>query len=221
MNRFTFLVVLFTFFISKAVFSAPLGVGFSIGLATPNDQINNVYNSENIKLNNNLWKVAREAAKLGYFLGLNINLPLSQNLNFKGGIALNRFPQTELKLVFPEEPPDTVILKTIQNFIPISAGFDLFLFKSIVSPYISGNLSYYYIVNTIDIVKLNQELPIATSKTDSRIGAGVGAGVNFDLELITLNFEAKYWFVNLIGSLDNEPKKNYLTVGVGIIFGGK
>ncbi|ROL57234.1 hypothetical protein D9V84_04365 [Bacteroidetes/Chlorobi group bacterium Naka2016] len=215
-----FFVFVFLFAIAS-IKSAPMGVGFSLGLATPNDQINNVYNSNKINLNNNLWNVAKESAKIGYYLSLNLNLPLSENFNFKGGIALNRFPQSEIKLIFPGEPADTVILKSMQNFVPISAGFDLFLFRSVVSPYISGNLSYFYLVNSIDIVKMNQELPISNSKIESRIGAGIGAGVDFDLEIISLNLEAKYWFVNLIGSGDNEPKKNYLTVGIGIVFGGR
>ncbi len=200
---------------------APLGVGFAIGLSTPNSQINDIYNSEKINLNNNLWNVARESAKIGYHLGLNLSLPLTDNFNFRGAITLNRFPKSELRLYFPQEPYDTVILRTIQNFIPISAGIDLYIFKSAVSPYLSGNLSYFYILNSIDIVKLNQELPIATSKTDSRIGAGLGLGLDFNVGLVTLNVEAKYWFVNLIGNTSEERDKNFLTLGVGIIFGGR
>ncbi|MCX7908821.1 MAG: outer membrane beta-barrel protein [Ignavibacteria bacterium] len=221
MKKNVILVLFFVFFILNHIYSKNIGFGFSVGLATPNSQINNVYNSDKISLNNKFWDVIRQGAKNGYFLGVNLNLPLSNNLDFKGGLSLNRFPQTELRLFFPEQPYDTVVLKTIQNFIPISAGFDLFLLKSFVSPYISGNLSYFYLVNTIDIVKLNQELPIATSKTESRIGAGLGAGLDFDFEIVTLNIEAKYWFVNLIGNVTNESNKNYFTLGVGITFGGK
>jgi len=220
MNKF---LLGLTFFVlmSYAGHSAPLGFGFSFGLATPSDQINNVYNSDNINLNNNLWKVARESAKIGYFLGVSLNLPLSENINFKTSITINRFPKSQIVLHFPSEPYDTVVLKTYQNFVPISAGFDLYLWRSVVSPFLSGNLSYFYIANSIDIEKMNQELPIATSKTESRIGAGIGAGVTFDLELINLNVEAKYWFVNLIGNEANEPNKNFFTFGVGIIFGGR
>ncbi|MGB9771732.1 MAG: hypothetical protein ACPLX7_07120 [Candidatus Kapaibacteriota bacterium] len=217
-----FVVVFFLLlFYAEKNFSAPIGIGFSVGLATPNEQLNNVYNSETLSLNNKLWNVAREAAKIGYFIGMNLALPLSENIFFKSGIALNRFPQSEVKLIFPGQTSDTVVLKTIQNFIPISAGIDLFLFRTMISPYISGNLSYFYLANSIDIVKMNQELPIATSKTESRIGAGIGGGVNLDLELVSLNLEAKYWFVNLIGNVKNEPQKNFLTVGVSVIFGGK
>lgn len=221
MKRILYMLFLLIFFVSNKSFCQQLGFGFSAGLATPNEEINNVYNSDKINLNNNLWNVVRDAARLGYFIGINLNLPLAQNLNFKASLSLNRFPKTEIKLYFPEQPYDTVILRTIQNFIPISAGFDFFLLKQFISPYISGNLSYFYNVNTIDIVKLNQELPIATSKTDSRIGAGLGAGVNFEFALLTLNFEAKYWFVNLIGNVSGEANKNFLSLGVGIIFGGK
>ncbi|MFN3781720.1 MAG: hypothetical protein ACK4SO_06060, partial [Candidatus Kapaibacteriota bacterium] len=166
MKRIILVTFILVNFFAHNIFGAPLGVGFAIGLSTPNSQINDVYNSDKINLNNNLWNVARESAKIGYHLGLNLNLPLTDNFNFRGAIGLNRFPQSEIKLYFPQEPYDTVILKTIQNFIPVSAGIDLFVFRSTVSPYLSGNLSYFYILNTIDIVRLNQELPIATSRTD-------------------------------------------------------
>ncbi len=220
--RNTIILFLFAiFFIFHESFAKPIGVGFSVGLATPNSRINDVYNSDKINLNNKVWDIAREAAKTGYFVGINLNLPLSENLNFQGSIYINRFPQSEIILYFPQQPYDTVVLKSIQNLIPISAGINLFLFKSTVSPYILGNLSYFYNVNSIDIVRLNQELPIATSKTESRIGAGIGAGIDINLEIITLNVEAKYWFTNLIGNVSGESNKNFLSLGVGVIFGGR
>jgi len=217
----SFLFVLIFFLVLSTAKSAIIGLGFYLGLATPNDEINNVYNSDKINLNNNIGQFLRESAKLGYTLGFNANLPLSDNFIFKSGIGLCRFPQSELKIYFPEQQLDTVVLKTIQNIIPITAGIDLFLFKSLISPYLSGNLSYNYIVNTLDIVRLNQELPIATSKTYSRLGAGVGAGIDFNFEILTLNLEAKYWWVNLIGKTSEEPNKNYLTVTFSVIFGGR
>lgn len=219
MNRIFFVLLFLTYFVEYDSFSAPMGMGFAVGLSTPNSYINDIYNSDNINLNNNLWNIVRESAKIGYHLGVNLNIPLTDNFNFRGAIAINRFPQSELKLYFPQPPYDTVILKTFQNFIPISAGIDIYVLKSVVSPYLSGNLSYFYILNSIDIVKLNQDLPIATSKTNSRIGAGLGLGLDFDIDLVILNFEAKYWFVNLIGNTSNERDKNFLTVGIGIIFG--
>jgi hypothetical protein len=220
MKKYFLFGFLFIFVLNIAN-SAPIGFGVYLGLATPNNEINNVYNSDKINLNSNIGRFLRESAKIGYSFGINANLPLSNNFVFKSGIALCRFPQTELKIYFPEQQVDTVVLKSIQNIIPISAGIDLFVFKSVISPYISANLSYNYIVNTLDIVKLNQELPIATSETYSRLGAGVGAGLDFDLEILTLNLEAKYWWVNLIGKTAEEPNKNYLTVTLGVIFGGR
>jgi hypothetical protein len=161
---------------------------------------------------------------LGYFIGIDLGMPLTDNFMFSGGISLNRFPQTELKIFVPRPEPnqfDTVILKTVQNIVPLSVGVNWYLFKSFLSPYVSGNLSYFYIVNSIDIVKLGIDLPIATTKSNSRLGAGIGAGIDLNLELLTLNLEARYNFVNLIGKEGDEPTKKYLTVGIGLIFGNR
>lgn len=207
--------------VSFPLLSAPISFGFNLGLATPNYEINNVYNSNKINLNNNIGELIRESAKLGYTFGVNLNLPLSKNFVFKSGIALCRFPQSELKIYFPGQQIDTVVLKSVQNIIPISAGIDLFLFKSLLSPYLSANLAYNYIANSIDIVKLNQELPIATSETYSRLGAGIGAGIDFDLEILSVNLEGKYWLVNLIGKESEEKNKNFFTLTIGVIFGGR
>ncbi len=220
MKNYFFISLIF-FLVSFPLLSAPISFGFNLGLATPNDEINNIYNSNQINLDNNIGKFIRESAKLGYTFGVSLNLPLSKNFVFKSGISLSRFPQSELKIYFPGQQMDTVVLKSIQNIIPISAGVDLFMFKSFISPYLSANLAYNYISNSIDIVKLNQELPIATSKTYSRLGAGIGAGLDFDLQILSINLETKYWLVNIIGKESGEKNKNYLSLTIGVIFGGR
>lgn len=214
----------FFIFLTMQVVAKPIGFGFHLGLATPNDQINNVYNSNTIKFNDSTSKILREAAKIGYSVGIDLNMPLTDNFMFFGGISLNRFPQTELKIFVPRPEQnqfDTVVLKAVQNIVPLSVGVNWYLFKSFLSPYVSGNLSYFYIVNSIDIVKLGIDLPIATSKSNIRLGAGLGAGIDLNFELLTLNIEARYNFVNLIGKESDEPTKKYLTVGIGLIFGNR
>lgn len=220
------IIIFFVFFIllNLQVIAKPISFGFHLGLATPNDQINNVYNSNTIKINDSTSKILREASKLGYFIGIDLSMPLTDNFMFLGGISLNRFPQTELKIFVPRPDPnqfDTVILKAVQNIVPLSVGVNWYLFKSFFSPYVSGNLSYFYIVNSMDIVKLSIDFPVATTKSNSRLGAGIGAGMDLNFEVLTLNLEARYNFVNLIGKEINEPTKKYLTVGVGLIFGNR
>lgn len=217
-------VVLFSVAIlafSSASFSQPFSFQFSAGLSTPNDEINNVYNSEKISLDGKLGDIIRQAAKLGYFIGINVNLPLSNNFVFHSGISLHRFPQSELKIITPKQTPDTVYLKSVQNIIPISVGVNWYIFKKAFSPYITGNLAYNHIVNSIDIVKMNTELPIATSNQQSRIGGGFGLGIDLNLQIVTLSLVAKYNYVNLIGKTSNETNKNYLDIGFGVIFGSR
>lgn len=214
---FMFLLVV----VSQTTNAQPMSFQFSVGLSTPNNELNNVYNSNSINLNGKFGDVIRQATKLGYFIGANVNLPLSNSFIFNSGIGLHRFPQTELKIIFPTQPPDSIVLKTVQNIIPISVGINWYIFKSFISPYISGNLAYNYIVNSIDIIKMETEFPISTSKEYTRIGAGFGLGVDFNMEIITLSLEARYNYSNLIGRTSNEGNKNYLDLGISIIFGGR
>ncbi|MGQ9819517.1 MAG: hypothetical protein ACUVQ1_06295 [Candidatus Kapaibacteriales bacterium] len=223
--KYTTTIILLLFLASFAFVSPSLSQSFSFqissGLSTPNNEINNVYNSESINLNGKLGEIIRQATKLGYFIGINANLPLSKNFVFNSGISLHRFPQSELKIIFPGQPSDSVYLKSVQNIIPISIGVNWYIFKSPLSPYITGNLSYNYIVNSIDIVKMNTELPVATSNQQSRMGAGFGIGIDLNLQILTICLEIKYNYINLIGKTSNETNKNYLDIGLGIIFGNR
>ncbi len=218
MKRFYFIVVFFLFF-SKS-YSTPISIGFEAGLAIPNNQINN----NKITIQDTVPDVIRKGVASGYHLGMSINMGLTENFVFIGGIGLNRFPQSQLTIFYPKGEKfefDTIILKSVQNIVPVSVGVNWFIFRSVLSPYISGNLEYNYIQNSLEIEKLDVPIPILTSKTDNRIGAGIGVGTDIDLGLLSLNFDVKYHFLNLIGKTDGEPEKKYLTVSFGIIFGSR
>lgn len=215
----TFYLIIFIFSFNQITHSQPLSFQFSAGLSTPNNEINNVYNSNTIQLENKLADVIRQSARLGYFFSFNVNLPLARNFVFNSGIGLHRFPQTTLNIIFPDQSFDTLILKSVQNIIPISVGLNWYIFKGILSPYLTGNLAYNYIVNSLDIVRMQTELPISTSKEYNRIGAGLGIGIDFNLEIITLSIEAKYHYLNLIGKTSEEANKSYLDLGISLIFG--
>jgi hypothetical protein len=64
-------------------------------------------------------------------------------------------------------------------------------------------------------IPLNLDL----SPNDSRVGFGLGAGVDLDLQIFNANIEAKYNMLNLIGKVSNEPAKAFYTLSVGIFFG--
>lgn len=193
------------------------GFGFYFGLSTPNDQINNVYNSS--KLDNGVYDMFREGTKLGYHVGAKIRVGMSDNLFFVGGIAYHKFPQTTIDVKDPTRN-DTVIatLQTSQNVIPITAGVNFFLIKQFIGLYAVGELTYNYVSSSVDYNQGSIPLSISKSPTDSRIGFGLGAGSDFDIKLITLNLEIKYNYINLIGQKAGEESKAFVSVSLGAIF---
>ena len=97
----------------------------------------------------------------------------------------------------------------------------MFLFKSIVSPYLGGDLQYNYISNTVDYPVNVVGVPLNLDKapTDNRVGASVGGGLMIDLAVLSLNVDARYNIANFIGKTAQEKSKEYLTLTVGVSFG--
>ena len=201
---------------------AETGLGLVLGLATPNDKINDVYNSS--KLNNTIW---REGSKSGYNLGLKLRVPLTEDFTLIGSASWNRFPETEMNIGIPKSDPtitklDTIVLTTTQNVFPLTAGFNYYLINSFMGLYGTGELSYNFISSTVNYKKNDVAIPLNldTAPMDSRVGVGLGLGADIDAKLVLLNLEAKYNISNLIGKSGDEPTKSYFTLTLGVFFGG-
>lgn len=208
---------------------ADLGFVFLGGLSTPSDKVADIYNS-NMKLTDISKNYIFESAKTGYNIGAKLRLPVGEQFMFTGGFMWNRFPQTDLKIMVPNTAGtgiDTILLGSNQNIIPISVGANLYLIRNVLGLYATGELSYNIIQNSVDYkyngvsIPLNLDITNPLSPTNTRVGASIGAGVDFDLKVINLNLEGIYHFANLIGKVDNEPDKNYFTLTLGVVFGGK
>ena len=196
--------------------------GMFVGFSTPNSEINNIYNSNNLTQNDkNLGDFFRAGSKSGYNIGASIRFPLSGNFVFRGGIAIHRFPQTSIQVKDPTNGNLLATLNTTQNIVPITIGLNYYLFREFVGLYATGDLSYNYISSSVDVSQANTSvsLPIATSTTDNRVGFGVGAGADLDLKLILLNLEAKYNIANMIGQKPGESTKSYFSLTFGVYFG--
>lgn len=201
--------------------------GFVAGLATPNDQIANIYNSDQwdytVSESNGIGNFITNGMNTGYTIGAKLRIKMSDNVNFFGGIGWNRFPQTTLELRDPQRN-DTLLatFKTTTNIVPISAGVDYYIANDVLglfSIYGVGELAYNYISNSVDYkTESGVDVPITLNPSDSRMGFGVGAGFDINLKLVTLNLEAKYNYLNLIGKTNDEGNKDYLTVTAGIFF---
>lgn len=196
--------------------TALTGFGFYAGLSTPNDKVNDVYNKDNIQISEDIvGDLMREGTQTGYCIGIKGRFELSNNFTFKGGIGWNKFPRSDIEIV--DSGADTSIgrIKASTNVVPISVGFNYYVFKSFLGVYGTGELTYNYISNAVE-TPMGIDMP--TGPTDSRVGFGIGAGVDFDLPIITLNVEAKYNFMNLIGKVSGEEDKRYVTLSLGVVF---
>jgi hypothetical protein len=223
MKKNLLIIVIIALTGSSSVFSQ-MSIGITGGLSTPNDQINNVYNSSKIQSGGSVYDYFRNAADLGFNIGLKLRTSLLPSLVFTGGIAWNRFPETQIKIVDPNDASKTIgALNTVQNIIPISVGLNYYFLQLPPSPanifgfYATGELQYNIISSTVDYegVPLN----IDTAPSDTRVGVGFGLGVDINLKLLLLNIEAKYSIANFIGRTSGEKSKNYLSLNLGMFFG--
>lgn len=204
--------------------TAQIGMGFFVGLSTPNDKVGDVYNNSTINVNNNnvVGNFVNNGVSSGYHFGAKARIPMSENVIFTGSASWNKFPTSHATLTLPPEIKDTTININISEIIiPISAGIQFYLFRSILSLYGVGELSYNYITSTVDYPTQVGPIPLKLNgtPTDNRVGFGLGAGLDIDVKVVLLNVEAKYNLANLIGQTSGEKSKAYYTLSLGIYFG--
>jgi opacity protein-like surface antigen len=216
--NYILLFIFVSIFAEQKLFSET-NLGFFAGLSTPNNEINNVYNSEKINLNSIAsGKLIREASSLGYHIGAKARFSLSDNFSFTGSAAWHKFTESNIDVIDPTSGDTLARLTTVQNIIPITAGINFYIINSAIGIYGTGELAYNYIYNSVDVQYEDIPISLEKSPTDNRVGFGLGAGIDLDLQLLTINLEAKYNISNLIGKESNEATKSYFTVSLGVFF---
>jgi opacity protein-like surface antigen len=211
--------VILVFLISGINSFSQVDIGFHAGLSTPNDQINDIYNRDKYTDKEDAVRnFIREGTTAGYHIGMKARIDLSEGIVFVGSISWNKFPQTDIEITDPESGEVLTTLESSQNIIPISAGINAYLLKSLIGVYATGDLTYNYITSSVDYKSGSVSIPFSTTPTDNRVGFGLGAGVDLDLSLLTLNLEGKYNHANLIGKITDEETKTYFTLTFGVYF---
>ncbi len=196
--------------------------GLYTGLSTPSDQINNVYNSDFLTASDFSGRMQRDAVALGYHVGARLRFAMGDNLVFIGGLSLSRFPESKIYVAVPSgSGGDTIraTLTTTQNIIPIAVGLNYYVVRKVLGVYATGELTYNYLMNTIDAEYNGAPIPLDQSPTYNRVGFGVGVGTDLDLKILTLNLEGKYNLVNFIGAEANEKPKSFISLSLGVYFG--
>ena len=201
--------------------NAQSSFGIFAGLATPSDLVNQVYNTDLIKSNNVTGILMREAATSGYTIGARIRQNIDDKFWFTGGVSLARFPQSVIPIINQVNPIDTLaIMTTVQNVVPIHAGMMYQFNKGLVSLYVLGDVTYNYLMNSVDVDYNNQSFPLPPEdETKERIGFGFGLGLDVHLKIITASLEAKMNTINFIGRSPSEAEKRFFSLTLGIHFG--
>ena len=201
--------------------NAQSSFGIFAGLATPSDLVNQVYNTDLIKSNNVTGILMREAATSGYTIGARIRQNIDDQFWFTGGVSLARFPQSVIPIINQVNPIDTLaIMTTVQNVVPIHAGMMYQFNKGLVSLYVLGDVTYNYLMNSVDVDYNNQSFPLPPEdETKERIGFGFGLGMDVHLKIITASLEAKMNTINFIGRSPSEAEKRFFSLTLGIHFG--
>ena len=220
MKKLFLTIVLFLQIVSIS-FAGGLEFGVNFGIATPSDKINDIYNTDKLKYGNlqdSIAKMIADGLNSGYHFGIRLSMPLNEYFDFVGNLGYNSFPKSKITVTDPANGQTLAELSTSTKIIPIAAGLSFFPFKSIISPYVTGELSFNYMQTAVETTYFGTQFPIATTPADNRFGFGLGLGTNINLGLIDLNLEGKYNYLNLIGKETNEQDKHYLTIIVGVVF---
>ena len=199
-------------------FKPGIDLGFLIGLSTPNNQINDIYNTDVVKWEDGLSRFVREGAKLGYNVGVKARISLSEDYSFVGGLTYHIFPGTNILISNPDDPKALPVqnLYANQTVLSLGAGLNIFLFRSFFNMYGTADLQYNYLRSSVDFTYQNIPIPLSDSPSNSRVGLGFGAGLDIDFTLFVVNLEGKYNFANLIGQEDGEKMKTYFTLTLGV-----
>ena len=215
------------FLLVASAFAKPMNIGFTVGLALPNDNVSQFFHQVKEPVTVDTTTVTGrflldKATSIGYTLGVKGRIGLAKRFDLVGGIGMTRFNKGRYDLVVPaelgiEELPVAQIQSTA-NIVPISVGMNTYLFRSFLGLYLSGDVSYNYLSYSYDVIWNDRPIPAKSSESDSRIGYGLGFGLDFDLRLFRINFEAKFNSANIIGRSGDEKHKNYGTITLGIVF---
>ena len=163
MKKFIFVFVLALLYFSTTTF-ALTNVGFYFGLSTPNNQINNVYNSDDYTTTSGIYNLFRGGMSSGYHIGAIGRFDLSDDFSIVGGIAWHKFPQTKIDVTDPTNGDTVASLETSQNIVPITVGVNFYLLRSILGVYGTGQLTYNYISNSVDYNIAKSQLTSAESE---------------------------------------------------------
>lgn len=149
------------------------------GVAIPNSEMNNIFNSDKISTvdtSNPMLSYLRPEVGAAYSLSAKLEFALSPSAYFFGGFSLTGLgsDRYELKDINTLETDGHLLIKS--SIYSINAGIDYYIINSNIGIYGIGNLSYNFIANSMSEIVSKTTLQLPNNPTDSRLGFTVGLG---------------------------------------------
>lgn len=198
----------------------PFSLGVFAGPAIPSLGVSSVYAALDTAGPASAYT---HASSLGFHAGARARFGLSQSLSFSGGACLVRFASQDQSATL--EDGSTLTLQTATTLVPISAGVTAFVFRGIISPYVTVEATYTYRSVTAssgdsplrDLI-IESYKGIDLEPTTSRIGALAAAGVQLDIGGLQPFVELRYHWTNLVSTSPYEEPISFLNVSLGLLF---
>jgi hypothetical protein len=213
MKRTFIIIVLTVFFFSFGKTKADEGLGFGIfgGLSTPNDFITNLYNRNTVDSLNLIYG----SATFGWHVGVDLRIKLDKDGKsfLHGSFAWHQFDPVVNDVMYKgkKEP----LFDATTSVLPIAAGVDYYLFRSVIGLYFRGDVQYNIITTRVhNVFDVIDEIKVMPDAKNNRLGAALGGGVEVNLLLIKAALEIKYNWINLVGKTVDEKPKNYLSTSI-------
>jgi hypothetical protein len=191
-----------------------LGVGPSI----PSEHFADVYGLVGTN-RSSLWQAYNASASLGIHASGRLRFGLSEQLSVVASAAYHRFAGLEQTATL--ENGQRLVLTSVTNVVPIAAGFQYFLVRSIVSPYVAGDVGMTTTSVTVNepsssFASLLQAEGIELSPRTARFGGSIGFGIEFKLNVLDPFIEFRYSGANIVGRGENEVLRTFYAVTVGV-----
>jgi hypothetical protein len=206
-NAFFILMALFA---TNLSLSQGLGVGAGLSFWTGNEITKNTLN------------LIKEEKNPGFNINARIKVGGSDYMKYVFNAGWNKFVVDKVTIVDPRSN-DQYELTLSQNVFPLTAGIQLNLPLEIIRLYVSGDIAYNIIRNSIDYSKpiggTSVSIPVMFGdKTTYRIGAAPGVGAEIKLGIILLDASVKVHFMNLINKEADETSTTFVMANLSVFF---
>jgi hypothetical protein len=167
-------------------------------------------------------KTIQQDKNPGFNLNARVKVGSSEYIKYTFNIGWNKFTIDKVTIQDPRSN-DIYNLSLSQNIFPLSAGIQLGLPMEVLKLYISGDVVYNIIRNSIDFDKpiggTSIGIPVMFGdKTTYRIGASPGIGAEIKLGILILDASVKLQYMNLINKDSDESTTSYLMTNISVFF---